>query len=301
MVRTVAILLLLYLILLFAGCLTAEESKKINLSERNNESFFIKEDIEIRIAVSNVISSDETFFYYQELFDYFSEKLGKPVRLVQRRSYYETNELIRLNLVDAAFVSPSAYVEGRDEFGTQLLAAPVVNGKTTYNAYIIVHKDSDINAFEKLRGKSFAFTDPMSNTGHLVPVYMLARMNETPNSFFGRYMYTFNHDKAIEAVAGKIVDGASVDSLIWDYINAVNPKFTSQTKIIRISSPCGIPPVVVPVGISPELKEKLKQAFLHLHEEEKGRQFLNKIGVDKFTEISDSTYDSIREMKKWVS
>lgn len=283
----------------FNSCLTFEEAKKVNLSDRSNESLYKEE--EIRIAVSSIISPDETFIYYQELFKYLSKKLNKSVKLVQRRSYYETNELIRLNRVEAAFVCSGAYVEGHDEFGMQLLVAPVINGKTTYNSYIIVHRDSDIDSLEKLRAKSFAFTDPLSNTGHLVPLYMLAKMNETPDSFFQRYIYTYSHDKSIEAVAGKIVDGAAVDSLIWDHSNATDPRYTSQTKIINISPPFGIPPVVVPREINRDLKEQMKQVFLHLHEEENGKQILNKIGIDRFIEIEDSAYDSIREIKKWVS
>jgi pimeloyl-ACP methyl ester carboxylesterase len=53
-------------------------------------------------------------------------------------------------------------------------------GAAVYYSYIIVPEASPVRAFAELRGKSFAFTDPLSNTGKLVPTYMLARMNETP-------------------------------------------------------------------------------------------------------------------------
>jgi phosphonate transport system substrate-binding protein len=163
-----------------------------------------------------------------------------------------------------------------------------------------VAKNSAIKNFGDLRGKSFAFTDPLSNTGKLVPTYMLARMNETPDSFFKKYIFTFHHDKSIKAVAQGVVDGASVDSLIWEYLNRTNPEYTSKTRIILKSPPYAIPPVVVPKGLDPALKERLRQIFLNAHNDDKGRELLIKMMIDKFVVIDDSAYDSVREMKSWL-
>ncbi len=62
--------------------------------------------------------------------------------------------------------------------------APQAYGALVYYSYILVAKGSRFSSFEELRGKRFAFTDPLSNTGKLVPTYMLAKMNETPEKFF---------------------------------------------------------------------------------------------------------------------
>jgi len=149
-----------------------------------------------------------------------------------------------------------------------------------------------------LRGRHFAFTDPMSNTGRLAPTHMLAQMNETSETFFGNTTYTYSHDKSIEAVARKVVDGAAVDSLVWDYMNPKNPVFTSRTKIIKKSEPYGIPPVVVSPFLDPDLEGRLQSLFLHMHEDEPGKEILSKIMVDKFVEVDDRIYDSVRMMKK---
>ncbi len=288
--------------LISAGCLDTENAVKIDLHENTTTDimFPVDEDT-VQIAVASIISPEESVGYYQELFDYVSEKLKRPVKLVQRKTYFEVNELLRLKRVDAAFICSRAYVEGNDQFGLELLVAPVVNNKTVYYSYVIVPRDSDINSFEELRGKSYAFTDPMSNSGHLVPIYMLARMNETPDTFFKHYFFTYSHDKSIEAVAEKLVDGASVDSLIWDYQNSTNPGYTSKTKIIEISPPYGIPPVVIPAGSDPEFKRELEQIFLDMDKDERGREILKNIKVDKFVKINDSAYDTVREMERWES
>lgn len=289
------ILVLICLQFLSSGCMGGEEAKKTDLGERVAVGI-PAEDESVKIGVAAIVSPQETFVYYQEIFDYVSEKIGRPVKLVQRKNYQEMTELIKKGYVDAAFVCSGVYAKGRDQYGMELLVVPVVNGETVYYSYTIVAADSGIASFEQLKGKSFAFSDPLSNSGYLVPNYILARIGESPDTFFKLYIFTYSHDKSIEAVAEKLVDAANVDSLIWDYANARDPKFTSKTKIIRKSPPYGIPPVVVPRDIDPELKSKLRETFLHMHEDEKGRAILRKIAIDKFVLIDDAAYDSIREM-----
>jgi phosphonate transport system substrate-binding protein len=254
----------------------------------------------LRVAIAAMISPKETYVSYKDLMTYIGEKSGMAVELVQRETYQEINDLLEKDLLDAAFVCTGAYIEGRADFGMEILAVPVTQGRTVYYSYTIVAKDSPIDSFEKLRGKSFAFTDPLSNTGKLSPTFRLARMGETPATFFKSTTYTYSHDKSIEGVARKVVDGAAVDSLIWDYMNRKNPEFTSKTKIIGKSDPYGIPPVVVSRAVSPELKAKLLELFLHAHEDPRGREILSGIMIEKFVVADDGIYDSVRAMRKWV-
>ncbi len=134
----------------------------------------------------------------------------------------------------------------------------------------------------------------------LIPTYTLAMMGERPESFFRRHIFTYSHDNSIRSVAEKLVDGAAVDSLIWEYLKAEDPKWTAQTRIIYRSTPCGIPPVVVSPGIAPQLKEKLRSAFLNMHNDPRGREILKRIMIDRFTVIEDSAYNSIRQMRAFM-
>ncbi|MCZ7381264.1 MAG: phosphate/phosphite/phosphonate ABC transporter substrate-binding protein [Candidatus Methanoperedens sp.] len=294
------ILLVMLLFVITSGCLDTEKATKVNLSNRNNDAGDNSDSESLRIAVSAIISPDETLFYYQDMFDYLSLKMGVPVKLVQRKTYQEVNDLVRKNSVDAAFVCSLAYIEGKDQFGMELLAVPVVRGEPRYYSYIIVPKDSNINSLKELKGKTFAYTDPLSNSGKLSPEYMIATMGENPETFFRLTFFTYSHDKSIQAVAEKMVDGAAVDSLVWDFKNATDPRFTSRTKIISKSPPYGIPPVVVSKDVDPALKEKLRKILLQMHEDKKGKEILDRIMIGRFSEANDSLYDSVREMKKVV-
>lgn len=255
----------------------------------------------LRIGMGAMITPKEGYVYYQQLQGYIQKKLGRPVQLVDRENYAEMNDLLESSGVDVAFVCAGPYVEGKSKFNLELLAMPLVKGQPLYYSYILAHKDSPINSFKELRGKTFAFTDPKSNSGKLVPTYMLAKMKETPEHYFSRVEFTYGHDKSIKAVADKIVDGAAVDSLIWEYTALKRPEITNQTKIIAKSAPYGIPPVVVRAGFDPELKKKVKDILLGAANDPEGREILKGMMIDAFVAGDDKNYDTIRTMNSWVA
>ncbi|MEN8142137.1 MAG: phosphate/phosphite/phosphonate ABC transporter substrate-binding protein [Thermodesulfobacteriota bacterium] len=286
-------------VLLSSGCDRQEKTPQVSLTERVEKIEPPRGNIDpdaVKIAIAAMISPKETYNSYKELVNLVSEKLGRPIQIVQRKTYQEVNDLLEQNLIDAAFVCTGAYVKGHDKFGMELLVAPVVNGAPLYYSYIIVHRTSVITDLEGLRNKEFSFTDPMSNTGKAAPTSMLAAMGESPESFFSETLFTYSHDNSIKAVAHKIVAGAAVDSLVWDYLHEKNNSDTLQTRIIQRSEPYGIPPFVAAPGTDPVLKEKLQQILLEMHNSENGKQILQKIMIERFVEVNDDIYDSVRKM-----
>ena len=253
----------------------------------------------LNVCVGSMITPEEGYEYYKKLLDYIARKLSLKVNFIDRDTYAEVNSLLKNKNIDVAFVCGGPYVDGHDEFGLELLCAPQMDGKVVYYSYIIVSKDSPVKTLGDLRGKKFAFVDPMSNSGKAVPICILKEeLNEIPETFFGEYVYTYDHDKSIKAVSHRIVDAAAVDSLIWNYMDKKGDKNVKQTRIIRVSDAYGIPPVVVRPSLDLNLKAKLKEILLNMHKEKEGREILNSMFIDKFVEVDDSAYDSIRQIRE---
>ena len=289
----------------FSGCEERGKFQKVDLDVREKldtvgDEDSLKYENTLRVSVGSMITPREGFDYYKQLLDYIGIKMKRQIKLIDRASYTEINNLLKLGKVDVAFVCGRPYVDTHDAYGVELLVAPQMKGVTKYHSYIIVNKDSTYKTLEDLRGKSFAFTDPKSNSGMLVPAFMLAKMNKTPDTFFSDYTFTYAHDKSIKAVANKLVDGAAVDSLIWEYLKIKDPELISMTRIILKSLPYGIPPVVVPAGTAPEVKEKLRKVFMNIHKDEKGAKILKKMLIDRFVIVGDDQYNSIREMIEFL-
>ncbi|WP_028579272.1 substrate-binding domain-containing protein [Desulfogranum japonicum] len=302
MLRYVSCCCVILALLLGLGGCKGEEQNVIVLDDapRKAETYRQAEQPKIRIAIGGIITPQAGLAYYLDLLSYLQDKIERKIEYVDREDYAAINQLLKEGQLEAAFVCSGPYVEGKEEFGLELLVAPQANGKTVYYSYIIVHKGSSYKAFEDLRGKKFAFTDPLSNTGKLVPTYMLAQMGETPETFFKEFIFTTSHDKSIKAVSYGVVDGAAVDSLIWEYLRTTNPDLTSQTQILERSPAYAIPPIVVPSNLDKELKSRLKKALLDAHLDPRGKDILKRMNIDKFVVIDDNAYDSIRKMQDWL-
>jgi phosphonate transport system substrate-binding protein len=254
------------------------------------------EAIPLRVAVAAVISPKGTVESYSPFLSYLEEKLNRPVELIQRRTYLEVNDLIEHGEVDIAFVCTSAYIQGHDSFGMELLVAPQVGGKTTYNSYLIVPTSSEAQSMKDLRGKVFAFTDPISLSGRVYPNYLLQQLGFTPEEFFARTFYTYSHDEAIRAVASGVADGAAVDSLVFEYAVARDPSLVQKIKVIHRSPDFGIPPVVVSPFTRPQIKDELQSVLLEMADDPTAEDALASIGVGRFVLIDDSAYESVRSL-----
>ena len=290
-------------VVLLTGCAAsqAESLPYVDLSHRQPlPAAAAAEVIPLRVAVAAVISPKGTAESYQPLLDYLSLKLDRPVELVQRRTYAEVNDLIERGEVDVAFVCTSAYVIGQRDFGMQLLAAPQVNDESVYYSWLIVPADSPAQEMADLRGKTFAFTDPWSNTGRMYPTSLVKALGETPETFFGRTFFTYSHDDAIRAVASGVASGAAIDSLVYEFAVTREPWLGEQTKVIHRSTPFGIPPVVTSPQLRPQVQADLKNILLEMDKDPGGRQALQSLDIDRFVLIEDTAYDSVRNLEAQV-
>jgi phosphonate transport system substrate-binding protein len=275
---------------------------KVDFSLREEIPHFAPDSqMPLAAAVSALISPQENFLFYNGIFEYVSEKIGRKIIYKQRKTYREVNDLLSRQDLDFAFIGAGAYVEAKKEFDAQILAVPQIGQKAESSGYIIVRKTSKLAEFEDLKDRSFAFTDPLSNTGCIYPTYLVKVLHQAPEKFFSRVIFTYAHDYSIQAVAGGIVDAAGVNSLIFDYIQKNHPEKTAAVKIIKKSMPFGMPPFVVNPKIDPNLKNSLQKILLDMGDDPEGRAVLLRLGIERFVPGNDGEYGFIRTMNNIIS
>jgi len=297
--------LLLCLTSLLGACDNAPQATPVDLTQRvPTAELQSKESVEefIHFGLGAMITPREGVTYYRRLVEYLEGQLGRPIHIIDKGSYQEFNALLKKGELDIAFVCSGSYVTGHDQFGMQLLVVPVApSGEKVYYSYLVVPTDSEATSMADLKGKRFAYTDPMSNTGKLCPDHQIRLLDEDPATFFSETIYTYAHDRSLDALIGGLVDGAAIDSLIYDYLAQTRSDITSKTKIIDRSAPFGIPPVVIRPDLPQPLRERLKQEFLQMHNNPEGAEILTGMMLKRFEEGDDSDYDSVRQMRKIVS
>lgn len=255
----------------------------------------------LRIGIGARISPKESFHYYDAMLAYMGKQLGRKVEMVQYTTYAEVDAALERLDLDFAFICSGPYVRDHAKFGAELLVAPQVGGAPFYYSYMLVPAKSPAKTLADLRGKRFAFTDPNSNTGRLVPTYTIAReTGQSPEAFFGSVKFSWSHDASIDQVNAGLVDGASVDSLIYDYIAKRYPARVANVRILSKSIPFGIPPFVSTRASDPRVKKRLREILLAMHEDPEGKKILGGIMIERFILPKDSDYDAVRDMEAWL-
>ncbi|VAX26790.1 ABC transporter, substrate-binding protein (cluster 12, methionine/phosphonates) [hydrothermal vent metagenome] len=290
------------ILILFTNCNDSshyKNQKPIEINTNTSRPVFSINDGKTRgkslnVAISTMISPKKTFYLYENLLRYIEGKVGIPIKLKQRKTYKEVNDLLEEGKLDFAYVCSGAYVVAKRKFPLKILAVPVIDGKTYYQAYIIVSKSSGITKFEELRDKSFAFSDPLSNTGYKYVVKILKDIGTKPDDYFSKTIFTFAHDYSIQAVARGLVDGATVDGLVYDFLKINNPKRVKDVKIIRKSPDFGIPPFVYAPSTNPDLIRKIQNILIGMDKDKKGKKILNKLQIEKFVKVDPDIYNSIQ-------
>ncbi len=254
----------------------------------------------VYIAIASMTSPKETYIYYDDLIKYISKKIGHTIYIKQKKTYEEVNLLLEKSEVDFAFICSGAFVDEYKKNKIRLLVAPEIDHKISYHAYIITQKDSKIEKFSDFENKSFAFTDPLSNTGRMYPLKKLAELQRNENDFFLKTVYTYGHDISIQMVNRGIIDGASVHGLIFHYNTIFHPEKVENIKVIEQSEAFGIPPVVTPISLKKECFDKYQKIFLEIHKDSTGKKILDKLHINKFVKVEDTIYNSVFRLKEYI-
>ncbi|MCB6178774.1 PhnD/SsuA/transferrin family substrate-binding protein [Rhodobacter sp. Har01] len=218
---------------------------------------------------------------------------GRPIELVQRRTYQEVTGLLLEGGADAAWLCGYPYLQ--HEQALALLGVPVWRGQPLYRSYLITGTDDPAAALADLRGGSHAFSDPDSNSGWLVTASDLARMGERPETFFTRTLFTYGHRNVVRAVAGGLMRSGSVDGYVWEALAAVEPGLTARTRVIARSEPLGFPPFVTRrASADSEAASLLRQALLTLADTAEGRAALDLLQLDGVIAGEGALFDGIR-------
>jgi len=249
----------------------------------------------LRVAVGAMISPERTYEFYADLFHLLAGRLHRPLELKQRRTYQEVNTLILRGEVDVAWICTGAWPELSEAAGARLLAVPMVGGKTTYNALVLAGPAAGTaRSLGELAGTRFAFTDPISLTGCLYPKRRIASLGGDAARFFSDTTFTGGHDRSIEAVRRGIVGGASVDSLVYDYLARRFPEEVEGVRVLETSPPFPIPPLVVPSSTPEGLSTVLRRELLALGRDPGGRKLLDALLVDGFSPPDLAAYERLR-------
>jgi phosphonate transport system substrate-binding protein len=235
---------------------------------------------------------------FRFLADRIGGRLGRPVELVVGRSLdqFERGE------VDLGVLCglPYVWLAARRPPPVEPLAAPVLvgdryAGRPVYYSDVIVRHDSSITCLEELRGRSWAYNEPASHSGHTVTLYSLVRMGARPG-FLGPVLQAGFHQRAIRLVAAGRVDAAAIDSQVLAIELRDHPQLADRLRVVDTFGPSTIQPVVAASRLPDWLKDQAQELLVELGDDPTARPVLDYGVIDHFAPVDDAAYDDIRAM-----
>jgi len=238
----------------------------------------------------NVVISDNKPFL-----DALSQSLQMEVKPFVATDYNGVIEALRSKKLDAAFVGPFSYVLAVSVADVEAFAIPeTARQSTTYRAYIIARKDRGIHKLTDLKGRTFAFVDPTSTSGHLLPKAALLKAGLDPDRDFSRAIFSGGHDATAIAVQNGKVDAGAVADGLFDAAVARSVIKRDEIEIVWTSEPIPNAPFCMRRDLPAELKKKLRDAFYAMRDIPWGSKGVLK----RWDPTDDRAYDGVREAAK---
>ena len=162
-------------------------------------------------------------------------------------------------------------------------------GQPVYFCDVVVRNDAPIHAFSELEGGSWAYNDACSLSGYYSLLNKLAEWG-ADESFFDNVFCSGSHLNSIEAVLSGKADAAAIDSNVLRIRFREAPALRNKLRVIESWGPYPIQPVVVSSALDPELKHRLRAAFLAIEQDQQTRRTLKQFGLSRFVAADPQDY-----------
>ncbi|MEB3299332.1 MAG: phosphate/phosphite/phosphonate ABC transporter substrate-binding protein [Candidatus Sericytochromatia bacterium] len=244
---------------------------------------------------------DEMFRKVGPLVSDLSKRMGVRVVPFVATDYTGVVEAMANRKLDAAFLAPMAYVFAEQKAKVRLMLKAVRQGRHEFYSAIIVRKDSPIRNLTDLKGKTFAFGDPLSVAGTVFPSALLRSRGIDPASDLRR-LPGGGHDATVLAVLHGKADAGAVfcndpdgKEGAWTVL-LKRPEDRQAFRTLAVSKAIPNDVVCTRRDLDPKLARRLKGAFLALGKTAAGRKLFKEIyNIDAFVEARPSDYDGVRE------
>lgn len=249
----------------------------------------------VRIGLTPVFL-DERVRLLQQWRDHLEPALGSAVEFVQRGTYGQVMDLVRAGDVHFAWICGYPYVLHRREL--QLVAVPQWRGRPLYQSYLIADAQAPVQTLADLRGRSFAYSDPLSNSGFLYMQHLLRSHGADPARYFGRSFFTHSHRHVVQAVADGLAQGGAVDGYVWETLAELHPALTARTRVLARSPDFGFPPLVAGAGVDAARVRTFADALFAMPQQPQGRALLHELRLDRFVAATPALFDGIAAMAR---
>ena len=256
----------------------AFNTSELQIQETQEQSFE-------KLVVAVVPQGDVKKLEVQEkmLEDYFTEKIGLPVEIFYPIDDTTTLASIKAGSTHVAFMSSRPALLANEQNDGNVLAfmadlkpfktesGDEILGTSYMSQYWTLKERNDINTLEDMRGKSAAFSGPLSTGGYLFPIAELVHQDmlssgHDPKEFFSNILFSGGYHQSLVALLNGDVDVAAGDD--WAVFTFLTPEEQSRVKVIKDFGPVPTHSAVYKADlVDPETIAKFEKAMIDMKKE----------------------------------
>jgi len=257
---------------------------------------------ELTFALLSTESAPEVTRRWEPVLAQLEKDLGIKVKQVMASDYRGTIEALKFKKAEIGHLGPKAYVEAtNDNYANvePVVQVRLANGSLGYRSCLIVHADSDIFSPEDIGGKTFAFNDPNSTSGYLVPMTMfLNEMGINPKAYFSKLTFSGSHEASILAVTNKKVEVASTNLPDVQQLTREGKVPRGALRIIWVSKLIPNDPIVVRKDLPDSLRQAIQASLASMKEQHPEAFAEGGAFIGGFQKADDAKYQVIRELNE---
>ncbi len=289
---------------LLASCSSPNSTNSVNPeSETSTELSEIKQ---LNFGIISTESQANQKPVWEPFIDIMSEELGMPIKAFYATSYNGVIEAMRFGQVQVAWLGGKSYIEAVKIANAEAFAQIIQpDGSKGYYAYLITNTENpmvseipdgkgDQYVINNAQDLTFAFNDPNSTSGYLVPsYYVFAKNNINPKKVFKKLVFSGSHEATALAVANNQIDVATNNNELLRRLEKTNPEARAKIKIIWTSPEIPNDPITYRKDLPEELKEKIRNFFYNYQD----KKILDPLGWSAFVPARDKDWNTIRELE----
>ncbi|MEO1403291.1 MAG: phosphonate ABC transporter substrate-binding protein [Cyanobacteria bacterium J06635_1] len=263
---------------------------------------------EVEFGILSTESQDNLKPKWDPLLADMSEAVGRPVKGFYATDYAGVIEGMGAGKVQVAWYGGKSYIEAAERSDAEAFAQTVaLDGTKGYYSHLITNKENSIAGeidleagngdqytVENAGDLTFAFNDPNSTSGFLVPsYYVFAQQGANPEQIFSELIYAGSHEATALAVAENQVDVATNNSENLDRLKETAPEALEKIQIIWTSPVIPSDPLAYRSDLPECLKTSIQEFFFNYDNEE----VLTGLQWTKLDPAKDEDWNTIRELQ----
>ena len=255
---------------------------------------------ELTFALLSTENASEITRRWGPILAQLEKDLGVKIKPVTATDYRGTIEALKFRKAEIGHLGPKAYVEASTNNYANVepvAQLQLANGSLGYRSCLIVHSDSDVFGPEDMAGKTFAFNDPNSTSGYLVPsTFFMSEMGIDPRKHFSKVVFSGSHEASILSVANKKVEIASTNLPDLQQLTREGKIPRGALRVIWVSKLIPNDPVVVRKDLPANLRQAVQESLVTMRA--RNPEAFKEIGawVGGFVKADDGKYQVIREL-----